>query len=183
MNDQRPATLSGWLIAKPGQEHRHAVDQHVDANEDDPDQRTDEGQQANDDEQDASEQQHPPFLGQLESQPARGERPFAERSPARPHRASLTHTDPLYTAPRPNSRACPCNLGARSRAPVANATCLQSIIRVPRTIESCALQARIVLHEQVAHRPQPDPIFESARLTTRLLDDPIAIGCAGFVPC
>jgi adenine phosphoribosyltransferase len=37
-------------------------------------------------------------------------------------------------------------------APVANATCQQSITEVSRTIESIALQARIVLRQQVAPR-------------------------------
>ena len=47
-------------------------------------------------------------------------------------------------------------------APLANATCQQSITHVPRTIESVALRARIVQREQVAYHPKPDPLFASA---------------------
>src|SRR5215213_3377727 len=121
-NHQRPVTLSGWLIAESRHEHSDAVNQNVNADERHPDQWADEGQQTNDDKENAPEQENPPFFGQLERQPARNERPPTERSLARPHRASLTHTDPLYTAPRPNSRTCPCNLRRALSRNVANAT-------------------------------------------------------------
>jgi adenine phosphoribosyltransferase len=53
-------------------------------------------------------------------------------------------------------------------APVATATYQQSITRVPRTIESVALQARIVLSEWVGHPAHLNPIFRPAPQTIDL---------------
>src|SRR5215217_3436328 len=50
-------------------------------------------------------------------------------------------------------------------APVANATCQQSITEVSRTIESFTLQALNVQGRQVVHRPLLDSLFESAQQT------------------
>ena len=145
-NEQWPVTLSGRLIAESGHEHGDAVDEYVDADEYHPGHWADEGEQPDDDEEDASEQEHPPLLGKLKSQSACDERSFAERGPSGPYRASLTHTDPPLHGPAPQFAGLSVQFPAHAvAAPVATATCPQSITQVLRTIESFALQARIVL--------------------------------------